>query len=651
MYQKMRLWAKIMVSMGVAITLVTFTLTLTGLQTLDAVILETEHSALESNALDILQTIALEKERGESLARLVAALPDVQERFARGDRDGLQAMLGEAYRTLSASYGVEQFQFHSPPATTFLRLHKPESYGDDLSGFRHTVVAANQTLRPAGGLEQGVSGLGIRAVVPVMFQGRHVGSVEFGLSFGKAFLETFKSQRNVDAGLYLIDQEKITPVAATAEGGSFSPPSVLLAAFGGEPQFYRTSLQAGQKGTQGTEKETPRAVYVFAVPDYAGRPFGVIELAVDRSPFVRTFEAARNTAILIGLGTLGVGLLLSLVTARGLTRRITMLISGVHHVAKGDLSVSIPQRGQDELGDLAQATDQMRGQLHDLALKVRSHARAVNGAVGDITGAVEGQAATSSQMSASVAEITSTMEELSASSTQIAEHSKAVVDIATTTYENAKKGSEAMALVMAKMNDIAGDNQNSLHEILELGTKSKEISKVMEIITAVADQTKLIAFNAALEAASAGDAGRRFGVVAAEIRRLADSVTESTQEIESKINHIQDSISRLVITSEKGATGIVAGREATLVTAGRLEDLVDAARQTTSAAQQISLSTQQQRTASTQVVIALREIVSASSHTAQSLTRVSEVSHDMARLSGELGTLVERFQLRETSGD
>ena len=73
----------------------------------------------------------------------------------------------------------------------------------------------------------------------------------------------------------------------------------------------------------------------------------------------------------------------------------------------------------------------------------------------------------------------------------------------------------------------------------------------MEIINTVGDQTKLIAFNAALEASSAGEAGKRFSVVASEIRRLADSVTDSTSEIESKISEIQDSISRLVITSEK----------------------------------------------------------------------------------------------------
>ena len=97
-------------------------------------------------------------------------------------------------------------------------------------------------------------------------------------------------------------------------------------------------------------------------------------------------------------------------------------------------------------------------------------------------------------------------------------------------------------------------------------------------------------------------------MVAGEIRRLADSVTDSTREIEAKISEIQDSISRLVITSEKGASGITAGLSASANATERLNEIVSAASQTSSAAQQISLSTQQQKTASSQVVLALREI-------------------------------------------
>jgi methyl-accepting chemotaxis protein len=250
-------------------------------------------------------------------------------------------------------------------------------------------------------------------------------------------------------------------------------------------------------------------------------------------------------------------------------------------------------------------------------------------------------------MSASVAEITSTMEELSASSTQIAEYSESVVAIAGRTYDDSLRGSEAMQRLVDKMQHIGQDNQNALNEILALGTRSKEISKIMEIIDTVADQTKLIAFNAALEASSAGEAGKRFGVVAAEIRRLADSVTESTGEITGKVGEIQESINRLVISSEKGSAGIQQGIADSADTADALRALVEAASEASSSAQQISLSTQQQRTASNQVVVALREIVTASSETAQAVRQIARVARDMSELSAKLKERMDRFKLAE----
>jgi methyl-accepting chemotaxis protein len=355
-------------------------------------------------------------------------------------------------------------------------------------------------------------------------------------------------------------------------------------------------------------------------------------------------EKATRAVWLIAAIVISIAILMG-TAGRKLVKRIDMVVAGVNRVAQGDLADNIEDAGSDEIGQLALAANEMRRQLHDLAAQLDTHARRITSASTEIAEAVGSQAAISTQMSSSVAEITSTMEELSASSTQIADHSKSVVDIANQTLDGSRKGTEAMQTVLGRMSDIRTDNQHSLKEIVDLGTKSKQIGKVMEIINAIADQTKLIAFNAALEASSAGEAGKRFSVVAGEIRRLADSVTDSTGEIETKVGEIQDSINRLVITSEKGATVIAAGLAASANTAERLNEIVGAASQTSNAAQQISLSTQQQQTASNQVVIALREIVAASAQTAQSIAAISRISAEMATLSQELEGQIGRFRL------
>ncbi|MGE6604971.1 methyl-accepting chemotaxis protein [Halomonas sp. NPDC076908] len=325
-----------------------------------------------------------------------------------------------------------------------------------------------------------------------------------------------------------------------------------------------------------------------------------------------------------------------------------------------DLSRRVKTDDRAELGDLADQTNELLERLTRAIAAVAKNSQALTlvadrlaktAGLSGVDGsnidheASQTMAAAVEEMASSVAEITSTMEELSTSSTQIADHSQSVVDVANQTLERSRKGSTAMQLLQSKMQDIRSDSEQSLSEIMTLGAKSKQINKVMELINKLAAQTKLIAFNAALEASSAGDSGRRFSVVANEIRRLADSVTDSTQEIENHTDDIQTAINRLVITSEKGASSIEQGVEVSINTAQDLEAVLKAASQTSSAAQQISLSTQQQKTASSQVVIALRDIDTASSRNAHSVRSITEISQDMINMAAELNELVQEFTL------
>lgn len=331
-----------------------------------------------------------------------------------------------------------------------------------------------------------------------------------------------------------------------------------------------------------------------------------------------------------------------------------------------DLSRRVKTDDQAELGDLAHQTNELLERLsraiaavakNSYALTQVAERLAKTAGLSGIHGsdvnyeASQTMAAAVEEMASSVAEITSTMEELSTSSTQIADHSQSVVDVANQTLERSRKGSAAMQLLHSKMQTIRTDSEQSLAEIMTLGAKSKQINKVMELINTLAAQTKLIAFNAALEASSAGESGRRFSVVANEIRRLADSVTDSTQEIEGHTDDIQTAINRLVVASEKGAASIEQGVEVSVSTAQDLEAVLKAASQTSSAAQQISLSTQQQKTASSQVVMALRDIDTASSRNALSVRSITDISQDMIQMSAELNALVQEFTLTKAKAD
>ncbi len=268
----------------------------------------------------------------------------------------------------------------------------------------------------------------------------------------------------------------------------------------------------------------------------------------------------------------------------------------------------------------------------------------IHSRAGAISSAINQQSGLATRLSSSVVEISSTMEEFSSTASQISQHSQGVVERADKTLEDTKVGATEVENLTFKVNDISQNIEANLSEIVELGRRSKEINKIMEIINNIANQTKLIAFNAALEAASAGEAGKRFGVVAIEIRRLADSVVESTTEIEGKITEIQDAVNRLVMSSEKSSELIQEGQQYAAQTVVMLIESVDGVEETANAARQISLSIQQQQIASSQVVTAIKDIEEGARVSTESIQQSNGATAELAGLTDELRSLVNSLK-------
>ena len=254
---------------------------------------------------------------------------------------------------------------------------------------------------------------------------------------------------------------------------------------------------------------------------------------------------------------------------------------------------------------------------------------------------VTNQASFSIELSSSVSEISATMEEFSSSGVLITNHSQGVADSAAQTLQRTRQGVAEVEALMEKMKEIYNDNQINIQEIVALGHKSKEVNKIMELINNIANQTRLIAFNAALEAASAGEAGKRFGVVALEIRRLADSVMESTKEIETKSNEIVAAVSRQVVASEKNTKGIEEGMAYSERTVSIIYDIENAADQTTDAVRQIVLSIQQQQTAGEQVLTALRQIKQGTNDNTAMIQQTKTISMELTNLAEDLERVVD----------
>lgn len=269
------------------------------------------------------------------------------------------------------------------------------------------------------------------------------------------------------------------------------------------------------------------------------------------------------------------------------------------------------------------------GQIRDATENIRAVSA-------EVMSATEQQASGAAQQAAAVTETSATVEELAQTSSQIADNSEAVVRIAERTLATAEDGLTAVAATAAGIEDIRETTMQSSDRILALGERSQEIGRVLSIIDEIAEQTKILALNAAIEAARAGEAGKGFSVVAEEIRKLADSVTESTNEIGRVVREIQASTSALIMQTEKAATKVAEGQNLARNTQGSLERIVSQVEETTDAAKQISIATQQQRTASDQVVVSMREVALVSQQAADASRKISGAIMELTGLADSL---------------
>ena len=285
----------------------------------------------------------------------------------------------------------------------------------------------------------------------------------------------------------------------------------------------------------------------------AGKNWGTVLLGVNYREVDSILRSLALSVSAVGLLILA----LAVAGARGFTGKMTAglsrLVESARQVAAGELRQRIPEDGVDEVRALAAAFNAMAGNLRTMLGQIQETGAGVGTFSATITTAVQDLAASASQQATSVAEVTATMEELSRTSRQIAQNAESVREAAARSVEVAhhgttlgKEGVEAMLQIKERVGDIA-------RKTLFLGEKSQEIGKVMEIIKEIASEIHLLALNAAIESAAAGEHGRRFAVVASEVRRLAEKTRESTETIRGIITEIQAATNSSVEATEQGA--------------------------------------------------------------------------------------------------
>ncbi|MFP4155660.1 MAG: methyl-accepting chemotaxis protein [Halothiobacillaceae bacterium] len=636
MIQNVRIGTRLTVGMTVTIVLVVGLMLPTVLSTLAATIDRAEQRQLT----DLHQTLSAEldaaTERAVALITAVAASPDVESAFADRDRARLLELTQPRFEVLKRDFGVVQLQFHLPPAESFLRVHMPEKYGDDLSGFRNTVLQANDNRQVISGLERGVAGIGVRGVIPVAHEGRHLGSAEVGVSFGQPFFERFSDSFDVPVALHIEDGQGGFRVF----GGTIAAGSALT------DEQKRQVLAGETLVVQRDHDGKPVAVMAQAVEDFAGKPIGVAEILIDRSAYVSSYQRALFSVLGIGAVALLIGVMLSTLVGRTIACPLRKTVEHMDEIAQGegDLTARLAVNGKDELAELARAFNTFVGHIQDLI-------RQVSAATSQLSAAAEELSATSEQTSGQVSrqqneitQVATAMNEMTATVSEVAANAGTASRSADTANVQATDGTRVVSDTVDAIHKLAEEVEGASQNIESLSKDSTRITQVLEVIRDIAEQTNLLALNAAIEAARAGDAGRGFAVVAEEVRTLASRTQKSTVDIQQMIDALQtgasSAVDAMTRSRERAQTTVDCAGQA----GQALEQIASGVRAINDMNAQIAHAAEQQAQVAEEINQNISHITDAVDQTASSSTQISAASDELARLALDLQAQIQRFR-------
>lgn len=575
------------------------------------------------------------------LATMVANQTSVKDNFAAGNRDALAAEFVPAFADMKKQFDIRQFQFHLPPAESYLRVHKPEKFGDDLSGFRKTVVATNTKKEPISGLEKGVAGVGNRGIAPIFQNGVHIGSVEFGLSFHSQFVEEFTADTGVPLAI-IIDTAEGQKVIGSKLPDTIDPVETLSALADGV-----TEDASGQFFLQSV-----------GIEDFSGNEAARAVLAIDQTGYA----AIRTSGRYFGVGAALALLLIAggaiLYANRSVFVPLQTVTLQIMELAEDRVDLEIQGLDRDdEVGNIARAVDvccsNRKAQMDLEAEKVRE-TNAQKSRERKVESLIDGFRSKSTELLSIVARVNGELQEtasrldsVASASANRAESASASSQGAASNVQSVASAAEELAASTQEIGTQIGrtsdvinhattgveDTKSKISGLAEAGAK---IGEVVTLIQAIAEQTNLLALNATIEAARAGDAGKGFAVVAAEVKELATQTSKATEEISNQIAGIQSSTDAAVEAIEKisGTMGEV--NEYT-------SSISASVSQQTSATNEISHSVQGAADETQNVVANIDELDQAVTETKTSSEAVMGMASEAVRVTEQMQTEIEKF--------
>jgi methyl-accepting chemotaxis protein len=388
-------------------------------------------------------------------------------------------------------------------------------------------------------------------------------------------------------------------------------------------------------------------------PGYAKASDGIdalIQLQVDEAhkeyiKVEKTTKIIRVAAIAAIVAGLTLSIILGLLTTRSVNCGVKELSITAKKLANGDLTARVDWNSTDELGDLGRAFNQMATEFSALINGVRHSADQVASAAALHSKTAEKVSTISGSQTEQANNAASSIEDLNAAVKEIAQKTDEVVISANQASSMAGEGQEVVNKAVQGIQQVASTVSESAKLMTALGARSDEIGQIVKVIKDIAEQTNLLALNAAIEAARAGEQGRGFAVVADEVRKLAERTASATAEISTMIEAIQTETGTAVANMEKGSTQVGEGVTLANQAGLSLQNINSSVKRVVTMIEQISAATKSQSAATNEITQRVEHIASMARENTDSVDETTHASHDLQMLSEQLQKVVSRFKL------
>ncbi len=342
-------------------------------------------------------------------------------------------------------------------------------------------------------------------------------------------------------------------------------------------------------------------------------------------------------------------LAISLSTSRSILRRLRDMVDRVKDVAEGegDLTKRIEITSEDEVGELGKWFNTFMEKLDGTLVQVASHTDSLAHAGKEIAGTTRGQAEGVEAQRDQTNQVATAMQEMASTVQQVSENSQNAATASAKASETAQQGGKIVEETLARMRAIAQSVGSSAQLIQELGKRSDQIGQIIGVIDDIADQTNLLALNAAIEAARAGEQGRGFAVVADEVRKLAERTSQATKEISTMILSIQNETKNAVTAMQAGTAEVERGVESTTMAGSALHEIISTNEKVSGMITQIATAATEQSAASEEINSSIEKIATVSNTSANAMKQTQEAVDNLSSLAQDLRSLVRQFKLSE----